>query len=110
MLPMLEAVVQNPSKIESWSGEQTVWTRGSKFGHMKDWISPLIPIKITKTAKAPGPLIRFIEIGTKVYYNEQTKRAIQRALIGFDKGLIAIMKFPTPINKSITESTMPMTF
>jgi hypothetical protein len=62
----------------------------------------------TSIVKAVFPVRFDIEIGIKQYYNEQSRRAIHTALIGFYKGRIAIIKLPNPINSNITESTMPI--
>lgn len=61
------------------------------------------------TTKALVPDIRFIDIGTKVYSIAQRRRAIQRALIGFESGYIAITRLPIPMNSNMIESTIPIT-
>lgn len=108
ILPKLGQVAQNPNIVVSLSGEQTVWTKGRRFGHVKDCRKPLKPIKMTKVANAGGPDIMSIDKGTKQYSNAQKTIAIHNARIGFDKGLIAIIKLPKPMNSNITESTIPI--
>lgn len=110
ILPKLGQVAQKPSSVVSLSGEHTLWTSGSKLGQVKDCKNPLNPISMTRTANALSPVIIDIEIGTKQYYSEQSSRATQIAWIGFESGRTAIRKLPSPINNSITESTMPINY
>lgn len=110
MLPMFPFVAHKPRIAPSFSGFATVWAKDRILGQVKDCINPLIDINKSRIKKALHPYKYVILTGTNVNYIAHKIKAIQRVLIGFKGGEMAIIKLPIPKNISIAESINPIYF